>query len=523
MTDNETHQAQLLDAYLDTLMQDAEAVPPEALDPDTAAFARQIVARQSADLPTPRWEEALFQARVGMNGRTHRLSSQSHMENHPMTTYTPGRTTPSVALPLTLAASVVALLAFGLLLTTNSFGNGRNPIPAAGSLLYQDSTDTPVPEVTPTPVPPMTPSVATGGGGFAMPSIIDSDSIIMEDFVGVEGIALPAIDIVLQEIPPVDVELGEIYITDLDPDIPFATFSYNAPEDIIFLSVVETGGFPSVHQLSIQSAPNVSLFGGGGGGGGGGGPLNGPLMFMLNEGDDLEFIIGSAVGVGPGNMPNYSISFVEGEPQAIQSGETVTGAITEEQPFALYSLPTEAGTTYSVSVDGADGFDTSLQLQSRVRGLFGFDEDGGPGVNPEIYRKTATTDDEALLLVYPHFEGDTGEFSIAIEAEPAPSITDQAQVVRVGGKEFSPVVRAEGEPGTVGTVSIRPLDGEASLKLSVSDGQQEIASSSSENASQVSRDFTFPESGEVTITISGNDHFGLFHTMTEVVEVSLAE
>lgn len=505
MTHDQTpHDA--LDAYLDALARDPDATPPPELDAETVAFARLLVADRP-EIPEPNWGDVLGAVNAANNGHLEPQTIDTQQEwEQDMASLTYPREKPTAW--LTLAAVLVALLLFGsLILFAASQSNGprlltNGPLGVIQQEVTPTSTPTSVPLMTATPIPPTTmpPPTAMGGSGG-----------------GGGGLTLNDI---FAEIPPQPIVPDQSYTVTLDGTAPYATFDYVATDDELLLTVVDTSGIPASFRMSVMSAPADGLFGGGGGGGGGG-PLRGPRPLLLNDGDTLQVAISTVTGHNLSNgTVSYTVRFVDVEPMPITLGEPVTAEITADQPYAVYTFPAESGQMYTMRATGENGFDTALDLSSRGGRLFSSDSDSGPGLNPEIYRLPNELAATGYLLVAPEYEGDTGTVTVTLEAEPAPDITQSPVMVRVTPGFGSQMVRASGEPGAAASVAVRSLTGDASLSVSISDGETVLARTTGENVSQLLRDFTYPESGEVIISVGT---MGSNVAVSELVEIALTD
>ncbi|MEO1444063.1 MAG: hypothetical protein AAFV33_26940, partial [Chloroflexota bacterium] len=169
-----------------------------------------------------------------------------------------------------------------------------------------------------------------------------------------------------------------------------------------------------------------------------------------------------------------------------------------------YAFDVAAGDVVTVNVMGENGFDTQVELLSQNFTLNGRDDDGGTGFDPELYRLTASRADTATLIISPSLAGTTGNFTAQITVEQTAMLEPGAAPISatLSQKAERVVYRMTGEPGEPGEVNVVAPEGDATFTVRISDGEQEIASSSGENVSQLARDFVFPASGEAFVTVA---------------------
>ncbi len=178
--------SQPIDDYLDKLMRDPDALPPEGMDADTAAFVRSLVAAGTVSTPPALrrriWQRSLNDARARSQTPTFTPSSNGHQVH---TFDNPGdEPMAQVTLPvnwrarqastsqrigvLTLVAAIALVIIGVMLLTTMrsapSYLNAPEDPNSAGSLL-QGTTETPTASPISTALPTIVPE--------AIPEIVE--------------------------------------------------------------------------------------------------------------------------------------------------------------------------------------------------------------------------------------------------------------------------------------------------------------------------------------------------------------
>jgi len=566
----DNNQALLLERYLETLRTQPDAAPPPGLDADMAAFARQMQTTQTTSAPTPGtqdrvWHRVMSATQASSpNGHvapTDRQEITHQLQTDEETYMTNTITSPPIrrsTLPYTALAALVAVTIAAVVFVANRGGSSLPPdaepqfsaaqqdatgeaifatateiiltaprtadttsgtsLPPTADPFVQTATEiileaTQTAAVTPrftvTPVP----SSSGGGGGGGVPSM---DGPVPPSRQG--------IDYIFGVIPPTEIDPGAPYRGQLTNNVPYATFSYTAPEDMLLAAQINIEGAPAVFQLNIASAPSVSPFGGGGGGGGGGGALQPVHIIELQAGDNLRV----AAGIPPesGNIENvpYSATFEEVEPEAVDADESIEGSLGSNQAYRAYSFPVTAGDRLTLRASGIDGFDPRLSLHGGQ--LFGGDDDSGPGLDAEVYRRTVERTQTGIVVVDASQTDAMGDFSLEVVRDPAPSLNDGEQTANINQKNHTAVFTAQGEPGTASTISIRPDQSQRTLNVQFTDGENVLTTTSGENVSRLLADFTYPQGGTVYIHINAfnGGQFGRqYPTPTTDITVSIAE
>ena len=165
MTD-ENHQAYLLEAYLQVLQDDIDAVPPEGLDPAVAAFARKLIRNRMRgvqhnlqDVKARVWQRALQTVQIE--------------ETYPMTTLT-YPVTKSPRLSLTMIAAVAVALLFATLI----FVAGNLPGPDDNNNTFIPGAQ--VQETEEAPALTATANPSDGEEGNALPVVMTATPIQAE-------------------------------------------------------------------------------------------------------------------------------------------------------------------------------------------------------------------------------------------------------------------------------------------------------------------------------------------------------
>jgi LysM repeat protein len=233
---NEHEQAQLLEAFLLSLHQDANAAPPPGLDPAAAAFARKLAAPQAAPSNAIRdrvWRNALAEVRPTV--------STAEKQERILTTQTavlPRRR----AYPLTFAAAALVLVALTGAFAA-SFANRPKEEPLqALAQTTQEATAAPTAIPTSTLAPGMPIPVPTLPPVW-MPT------------------AVPAAVLSIDLSNAVNISVGDTINGTLTAEKPALTYRLVAPQDGLLAVYLEAkdNGQPTITILSPHFSPGLML------------------------------------------------------------------------------------------------------------------------------------------------------------------------------------------------------------------------------------------------------------------------
>lgn len=387
---NDERQAQLLEGYLLALRADAGAPPPPGLDPDLAAFARELA---STAAPTPDaatrervWQRALEAADTGcarINGH-HRTTRYQEKTTMIATQHAP--VAPKSAQPLTLIAALAVVALAALLLFARPPAE-PDDMPALLSNNEQQEA-TPTPAVSPTFVPTSTPfpmesivPTATPLPASIVPGMADDPCI--EWRLTPENMLIPTIDApyltVPQQNPTVVPGRSDAVQVEAQPtiDAPYLTVPRQNPTPVPGIS----------QEVRVEPIPAT------------------PTPVPGVSGDPC-------IEWQPTIMPPMMIP-TDGEP--IAYGDTVEGQLAAGNPVAYYRFEANEGDVVTLRVVGENGLDTRVAL-SHEAGYFISDDDSGPGLDPELYRQRLPLSG-AYGIAVEAASGESGRFTLTLELD----------------------------------------------------------------------------------------------------------
>ncbi|MDX1992473.1 MAG: hypothetical protein SF029_08790 [bacterium] len=138
-----------------------------------------------------------------------------------------------------------------------------------------------------------------------------------------------------------------------------------------------------------------------------------PLLILAEQEDVYVFVR----AFDDTSMGRFTIEPRYVMPLPVTYDDVLVGELTTETPYMVYTFEGNAGDVLSVEVEGFEGFNTNLQLGNRVETLRWFDDDSGPGVNPELYRVPLTLDDTYFLVLSATLPRTSGRFQMRLVQE----------------------------------------------------------------------------------------------------------
>lgn len=198
----------------------------------------------------------------------------------------------------------------------------------------------------------------------------------------------------------------------------------------------------------------------------------------------------------------YTLTLSSAALTPIAYDETVEANFGDGVSTIYYSFEGKNGDVINVSVEGG-GLDTALTLTGPDNYQIIFDDNGGSGVNPEIYRQLLTLDGIYTLTFQLNVIGDSGQAALTLSKSALRSLDDGPQEVRLSSEVYQDVVTFTGNAGeTVRlTIDFQNPDGQSSPYLTVTQNGVTIAYGSGTTVSGLTIEFVVPEDGAVNVQI----------------------
>lgn len=511
----------LLDQYLDTLSRDPLAAPPDGLDPQLAALARQVAIQHRTHLPHGVegrvWQRLLqSQAQPPIHVEPSSNGSQSHWRNEFMTVYPLEHTRPQRwSLPtISLAAAVLIIVLFGGVLIAASQWGGQSEPPHAGAPALQGS---------PTFVPTATAYMGGTAEFFVTPTPLPFG---LEPTIPYNAAPGPVIDLPPYQDAPDVVQMGQSRDGLFNDQRPRHVYSFDGKAgDVVRVDVTSSLAVQMQYtvvnvvtgEVNHQATGN-SDGGGGAGGGGGGGSADAPsqaisaslsIPLTSNATVYLEVV---RMGAGDGT---YTISFDTVSVAQMAIDETIELAWDNDLNIARVDFAGRAGDIVTIMVDCP--CDLMLRLRETQFGqVVAEDDDSGAGLNPELYGLTLPADGTYRIELEPYGQAvpSLTPVSVAVVALPNMTVAADGSLVQLTTKLSTLNLSAEVEAGRAYRVVMDTTMINANTSVTVVQGNETLASFSllfTPRPVTESREFVAPASGEIRIQVRADANTMAFY------------
>ena len=250
------------------------------------------------------------------------------------------------------------------------------------------------------------------------------------------------------------------------------------------------------------------------------------LISNDDSGGSLNSLIGPYTLPSTGSYTIRASSLSSDTPGAftLSLNKIEVTAVTYDEPIEVNFTPTSSPQYFTFEGDTGDlitvtavsdgKVNTSLTLNDPYNSQVVFDDDSGPGLDPEIYQlplNQSGTYTLALQMVAPG----TGKVTVTVQRTPPPSLDDGPQTVTFTNSQSSRVVMFTGNAGEHVRLTMHSVDGRAgSPNLSVLQNTSTIASGSGSSVSDLSLSFVVPSDGNVVVQLNEYSYNNLSFEVT---------
>lgn len=243
----------------------------------------------------------------------------------------------------------------------------------------------------------------------------------------------------------------------------------------------------------------------------GGNALLGPVVLPT---DGLYVVIVSSYDLFEPSDFSFVVSTIE--PLPITYDEPVTNTFSEENTIYVYTFEGAIGDGVDVVVSSAGAVDTRITLTAPSGNAIAFDDDSGVGFDPELMGVVLTEDGTYSLLVQPYIKGDSGEFTVAVNASSSMALDEESLIVRLSDKTLRGVGIFEGVAGETVMLSVRVIAGaENEPYITVTQGEEVLAVQSIGSVKRLILELEIPADGPVQVSVED------FNYGSAVIEFSI--
>jgi hypothetical protein len=204
---------------------------------------------------------------------------------------------------------------------------------------------------------------------------------------------------------------------------------------------------------------------------------------------------------------DYSLTANLIEPLPIAYDEPATNTFSADETVYVYTFEGAIGDGLNVTVNSAGAVDTRMSLTAPSGTVIGWDDDSGVGFDPELMNVILTEEGTYSLLVQPYVTGDSGEFTVLINASNAVALDEEALVIRLSDKNFRGVGIFEGTAGETVQVSVRVIAGaENQPYITITQGDEVLAVQSIGTVKRLILEIEIPADGPVQVSVEDQNY-----------------
>lgn len=333
-------------------------------------------------------------------------------------------------------------------------------------------------------------------------AVIASGDLLVEPLDVVEPLAQP------QQPPAVSAPAdADVFSGSLTEATPTQTFTFEGEADEAVFIRLNSDDFDTF--LILRDATGQELASNDDASG----TLNsaiGPLLLPATGRYTLEATSFDFIQLGDPVSGAFDLTILRPSLLPLVYGDPASTRFDAEQTTEFYRFDAEIGDILDMTVESADGVDTTLTLTAPDGTQAAFDDDSGAGLNPELTRYIVQEDGDYLLTLDTFTPGDTGTVTLLIERQAARSLSDGAQQVRLNAKQAQDILRLEGTAGQQVRMSVSVVSGQTQgIDITVTQGNQTLmAYGSTGIPGEVTLGFIVQDDGTIAVLVtdSGNNN-----------------
>ncbi len=236
----------------------------------------------------------------------------------------------------------------------------------------------------------------------------------------------------------------------------------------------------------------------------------GPFTLPSTGGYTIE-----AASFGGSSLGDFTLKLDKVELVTLNYGDSAVAEFTRSGQMKYFSFTGRNGDLVTISATSNSGsIDTSLMLNDPYNSQIATDDDGGPGVDPEIYQQLLTQDG-TYTIVLQAVSGSSGSVTVSIDRTSPPSLDEGEQTLDFSSSQSARAVGFTANAGeTVALTLTSASDGIGSPNVSVMQDGETIANASSNTVQSLSFSFVTPSDGEIIIQINDYSYSSVSYTVS---------
>lgn len=226
--------------------------------------------------------------------------------------------------------------------------------------------------------------------------------------------------------------------------------------------------------------------------------------YTLPDTGDYLILVRSYDNTGRGA---YTLQLNQAVLTSISYGERIQTDIGDSNPALYYVFEASAGDRVSISVSSGGSVDTSLTLTDPMGFQVSFDDDGGPGFDPEILNQPLVADGAYTILVQTVIPDGAGRVTLTLMRDRPPSLDERPLTVTLNEKQPLVTAAFNGQAGQSVRLTARVLHSflsgqTASPNIVVTQAGATLTTARGEDVSTLVAEFVVPQDGPVSVQIS---------------------
>jgi hypothetical protein len=197
----------------------------------------------------------------------------------------------------------------------------------------------------------------------------------------------------------------------------------------------------------------------------------------------------------------FTVTLDAVDPLPLAYGDEAESALDGSQRGNYYTFQGEYGDFVDVRVlsDEGDDLDAVLVVYSPDGRVVGFDDDGGPGLDPEIRGLLLNMSGEYTISVQGSRPAETGAYTLRLDRNETYTLTEDAPRTVYLDKAPAETLVFSGQAGEDVRIAVRRIEGRWSPRVTVVQQGRELFSLPESDVQRLEYGFTVPSDGQLLV------------------------
>ncbi len=213
---------------------------------------------------------------------------------------------------------------------------------------------------------------------------------------------------------------------------------------------------------------------------------------------------------------SFTLSLSKTEIEALSYDTPTEVSFAPNDTVKYFTFDGTAGDLVTISGNSNASIDTNLTLSDPNNSQVASDDNGGPGLDPEIYQQILSTSGTYTVALQAVAPG-TGKVTLSIKHTPPPTLDDGPQTLPFSDTQNTRAIMFTAKAGETVRLNIHVTSGQAGApSITVTQGDMTVASASGSSVSDLNFSFSPLTDGQTVVQITDYSYTSLSY------EVSLA-